>query len=427
MRSGGGVITVLMRAIRWLRVAGPRAGEEWRGFRVVTTVSFSAMVLLVGATSGRAQPAFYDATASDIAAGGPGTLIRWQWIPGAPDRARAWRVLYRSTGLRGEPIAVSGVVIVPAGAPPPGGRPIVAWAHPTTGVVSRCAPSLALVLFNSIQGLRAMLSDGDIVAATDYPGLGTPGPHPYLIGVSEGRAVLDSVRAARLVPGADAGTAFAVWGHSQGGQAALFAGLLARSYAPDLHLVGVAVAAPATELTTLMNDDLDTPGGRNLTAMALWSWHRVFDAPITDIVVPAAVPVIDRLADECIERFFDVVTRRGPTRALSRGFLRVENLSEREPWRSLLAENTPGTLPAGTPVFIAQGTADRIVLPAVTREYVAKLCRAGSDVTFVEMPGVGHAFAGRDSAAAAAAWMQARFAGKPAPDDCGRGAVTPRP
>jgi pimeloyl-ACP methyl ester carboxylesterase len=389
--------------------------------RVVFRVAFAVLALAgTAAAPGHAQSRFYDAGTAKITAGPPGSLIRWQWISGAPERARAYRILYRSTGLRGEPIALSGVVIVPAGAPPPGGRPIIAWAHPTTGVVSRCAPSLALVLFSSIQGLRTMLAHGDIVAATDYPGLGTPGPHPYLIGVSEGRAVLDSVRAARLVPGADAGTAFAVWGHSQGGQAALFAGMLAPRYAPELHLVGVAAAAPATELTTLMNDDLDTPGGRNLTAMALWSWHRVFDAPITDIVVPAAVPVIDRLANECIERFFDIVIRRGPTQALSRHFLRVEKLSQREPWRRLLTENTPGPMPARTPVFIAQGTADRIVLPTVTRDYVAELCRAGSDVTFVEMPGVGHAFAGRDSAAAAVAWMQDRFAGRPAPDDCDR-------
>lgn len=34
---------------------------------------------------------------------------------------------------KGEPILVSGVVIVPQGPPPPGGRPIVAWAHPTSG------------------------------------------------------------------------------------------------------------------------------------------------------------------------------------------------------------------------------------------------------------------------------------------------------
>lgn len=75
----------------------------------------------------------------------PGTILRAEAMPGAPSGAHAWRVLYRSTGFDGKPIAVSGVVIAPAGDAPPGGRPVVTWAHPTTGVVSRCTPSRARV------------------------------------------------------------------------------------------------------------------------------------------------------------------------------------------------------------------------------------------------------------------------------------------
>ena len=125
-----------------------------------------------------------------------------------------------------------------------------------------------------------MVERGYVVSATDYPGLGTPGPHPYLVGISEGRAVLDSVRAARELPGAGGGRRFAVWGHSQGGQASLYTGILAKTYAPELNLVGVAAAAPATELAKLMAEDLNTNGGRNLAAMTLWSWARVFSAPM---------------------------------------------------------------------------------------------------------------------------------------------------
>ncbi|MCK1666415.1 lipase family protein, partial [Bradyrhizobium sp. 153] len=168
-----------------------------------------------------------------------------------------YRVLYRSTGLNGRPVFVSGVVIVPQGTPALGRRPIVAWAHPTSGIVPRCAPSLAIFLFQQIQGLRSMISRGFVVAATDYPGLGTPGPHPYLVGESEGRAVIDIVRAARSVTRAGDGKDFTVWGHSQGGQAALFAGMIANAYAPELKLLGVAAAAPATDLVKLMSDDIN--------------------------------------------------------------------------------------------------------------------------------------------------------------------------
>ena len=137
-----------------------------------------------------AQSVFYLASRAELA-GRPGTLIRAEPMHGAPDNAAAYRILYRSTGLHNEPIAVSGIVVVPEGPVPAGGRPIVAWAHPTTGVVPRCAPSLALFVFRQIQGLRNMVQRGYVVSATDYPGLGTPGPHPYLVGISEGRAVLE--------------------------------------------------------------------------------------------------------------------------------------------------------------------------------------------------------------------------------------------
>jgi acetyl esterase/lipase len=348
-----------------------------------------------------------------------GKLIGAEAMPGAPDGARAYRILYWSTGLDGKPVEVSGVVIAPRGSPPPGGRPVVAWAHPTTGVAGRCAPSLARVFFASIQGLRAMLDRGYVVAATDYPGLGTPEVHPYLVGESEARAVLDSVRAAKQIPEVGAGARFAVWGHSQGGQAALFTGIEAGRYAPELKLVGVAAAAPATDLAALMTDDLGTGGGNNITAMTLWSWARVYGAPMDKVVSPQAEPVINRLTKLCIERWFDVFTRRGPTLALEKSFLRVNNLAEEDPWRRLLEENSPGPLPADIPVFLAQGSADTLVPPSVTEAYRARLCRNGNRVEFVLLPRVGHAFIARDAAGAAVAWMAGRFAGEPAPTNCG--------
>jgi acetyl esterase/lipase len=265
-----------------------------------------------------------------------------------------------------------------------------------------------------------MLDRGYVVAATDYPGLGTVGPHPYLVGVSEGRAVLDSVRAARLLPGSGAGPQFAVWGHSQGGHAALYTGLLWRSYAPELKLVGVAAAAPATNLATLLDDDFGSEGGKSLTAMTLWSWARVFGAPIDRVVDPAAMPAVDELAGECIESIFDILARRRSGRPLEDRFLTVQDVTKLEPWRSLLTRNTPGPLPSSIPVFLSQGTADNLVPPPVTAAYMRRLCRQGSAVRMVMMPGVTHGFIARDSASDAVAWMTNRFSGLPAPNDCGR-------
>jgi acetyl esterase/lipase len=372
----------------------------------------------VGGYAARAQTDFYSADNVNLASYAPGSLIRSEPLTGAPNGAGAYRVLYRSVGLHDEPIAVSGVIIIPNGAAPPGGRPIVAWAHPTTGLEDQCAPSRARVFYRSVQGLSEMLQRGYVVAATDYEGLGVGGTHPYLVGISEARSVLDSVRAARSMPNAGGGSAFAVWGHSQGGQAALFTGILAQKYAPELRLVGVAAAAPATELATLLADDLDTSGGRNLTAMTLWSWSRVYGAPVNELVYPEAIPVINQLARDCIERFFDAFIRRGPSRALERSFLKVNSFEDKEPWRSLLAQNTPGLLPRNIPIFLAQCTKDNLVLPQVTINYAQKLCRAGSVVDLDMVQGDGHLYVGRDSASAAIAWMADRFAGMPPPNNC---------
>jgi pimeloyl-ACP methyl ester carboxylesterase len=392
--------------------------------RLVGTLGLCRKLMLAAALSlscfaspASAQTSFYDAPRSELA-GQPGTLVRQEIIDGAPLGATAYRVLYRSTGMKGEPIFVSGVVIVPQGTPPPQGRPIVAWAHPTSGVSPRCAASLAIFLFQQIQGLRSFIEQGYVVAATDYPGLGTPETHPYLVGGSEARAVLDSVRVASTMPGSGGGTRFTVWGHSQGGQAALFTGILAKTYAPELTLLGVAAAAPATDLVTLMNDDLGSVGGKNITAMTLWSWHRVYGVPLDNIVDPRAMPTVDRLAQECIEGPFDLLERQRTEKPLEQHFLTVEDPADIEPWHSLLKANSPGPLPANVPVFLAQGTIDQIIRPDVTRNYMSKLCASGSKVKMMILPNIGHGRAAQASTASVVRWTADRFAGEEAPNDC---------
>ena len=274
----------------------------------ITRMISLAAVLLGAITQANAQGAFYEASEAEITGGPPGSVIRDEPMGASPPGGIAHRMLYRSTTPEGKPIAVSGVIIIPPGVAPSGGWPIVAWAHPTTGIVPRCAPSLATFIFQQIAGSRPLTERGFAIAATDYPGLGTPGPHPYLVGISEARAVIDSVRAARTFPGMN-NHRYAAWGHSQGGQAALFTGMISKDYAPELELLGVAAAAPATDLATLMTDDLNTTGGRNLTAMTVWSWSRVYNAAADSVVAPTVMPIVDRLAEECIESPFDILIR----------------------------------------------------------------------------------------------------------------------
>lgn len=351
----------------------------------------------------------------------PGAILNvWPLLGGGPGGGDAFRILYQSTGLKGEPIQVSGAIFIPGGPVPPGGRDVIAYAHPTSGVVEKCAPSLMPDTAGMIWGLPAMLAKGHIVVATDYPGLGAPGIHPYLIGVSEGRAVLDSVRAARALPRSGASNRFVVWGHSQGGHAALYTGELAKAYAPELELLGVAAAAPATYLIELFDADGQTSAGKELTAMALYSWSNLYGTPASTLVEPNAMGIYETMAHDCIESVAQFVALDKAEKPLEHMKFLKANPTKTEPWRSIMLKNTPGQAPAGAPVFLAQGLADTIVHPAITKQFGEALCKQGAKVMFVTLPGVTHTFAAKESVATALKWMDDRFAGLPAPTVCGR-------
>jgi hypothetical protein len=136
-------------------------------------------------------------------------------------------VKYRSVGVDGKAINVSGVVSLPKGKPPKNGWPVITYDHGTTGIADQCAPSRDSLsnpahVYNSYAYplLNRWLKAGYAVVRTDYQGLGTAGAHQYLVGVAEGRSTLDIVRAARKLD-KRVGNRFAIAGHSQGGHAAL--------------------------------------------------------------------------------------------------------------------------------------------------------------------------------------------------------------
>ena len=191
-----------------------------------------------------------------------------------------------------------------------------------------------------------------------------------------------------------------------------------RQYALELELAGVAAAAPATDLPALLRDDFQTAGGRNLTAMTIWSWTRVYGLPIDHLVVPSAMPAVNALSDECIESLWDIAMRLVSQRGLEHGFLTVPDLTRLAGWSRLLEDNSPGPLPPGVPLLIIQGDADGLVRPDVTRAYGMRQCAATGAMQLTMLPGVNHGFAGRDGAPLAVAWIADRFGHLPAPNNC---------
>jgi acetyl esterase/lipase len=368
--------------------------------------------------SSPARPGPFYAVPSPLPRGPAGTIIRKQLIPNFYPGAKAYRVLYKSTGLNGRPAAVSGLIVVPTGPPPRRGRKVIAFTHATVGLASSCAPSVQQGgAVQVIEGLGQFIAAGYVVAATDYLGLGTPGPPPYLLGPVEAMGALDSVRAAHRLRQAHAGVEFAVWGHSAGGQASLFTAELAPSYAPELRLAGVAAGAPMPDLVSLFKVNVATTAGRVLIALALYSWEHVYDDPgIEQIVAPAARGAIAAIASQCLYGS-QILGGAAGADAVSLTLTHGPPW-KRPPWNAILAQNTPGTLPIAAPILLTQGGADKIVPAPVTERFAKQLCARGERVDLRLYPSAEHLEAGVLVAPDVASWIAERFAGKPAPSSC---------
>lgn len=359
------------------------------------------------------QPTEFYTPPDPLPAGAPGDIIRREAITeNLPEGAVAWRVLYLSTGLNGEPVAVSGLIIAPEGgsnAP----RPVIAWAQGTQGILPECGTSHRDDPFEFFSVLDLMISEGFVVAATDYPGRGTPGIHPYLIGPIEAHAVLDSVRAARQME-VNADSQFAIWGASQGGHATLWAAQSAADYAPELTLVGAAAQASAIDLPGIFKAVMNEKIGGALLPQAMVAWSMVYpDAHLDSIIKPEQRDQFERLARTCVST---------PTAYLRVGniltpaeFLAVDPLTA-EPWQTIITDNIPGG-PITVPLLITHGTADPLIPFEGSVNEAARRCAEGEDVTFMRFPGVTHP-GSDDTGVTTVGWIEDRFAGRPTGSTC---------
>jgi|tagenome__1003787_1003787.scaffolds.fasta_scaffold20985471_5 uncharacterized membrane protein HdeD (DUF308 family) len=362
--------------------------------------------------------AFY--TPPGSVAAQPGVLLRSEpFTRDVPPDARAWRILYTTTRDAGTPAVASAIVVAPAN-PPAGPRPVIAWAHGTTGVAEGCAPSLLPQPFASgaLLVLPQILAQGWVLVATDYTGLGTKGPTPFLIGQGEARSVLDAVRAARQLSQLDLAGKTVIWGHSQGGNAALWSGMLAPVYAPEDHVLGVAALAPASDLTGLIDHLADVPGGSIFAAYTITAYSQAYDDTKFDRYVrPAAQVIARRAASRCLsgpQALVSVATSLALDKPIYAGNPATGALGQR------LRQNTPtGHIQA--PLLIAQGLADSLIQPAVQLQYVKQRCAAGQELDYLTYPSRNHVgLVAPDSPLIPAliSWTQDRFATKPAPDNC---------
>lgn len=375
--------------------------------------------LAAGYIEEQAGKAFYQQP-NPVPPGPPGSIIRTEQLLSAPENSVAWRVMYHTTDLTGADVVATGVVVAPTGKPPEGGRTIVGWGHPTTGSAVRCAPSSGLDPFDLVEGLHDLLADGYVVAYADYPGMGTAGPNSYLVGVSEANSILDVVRAARQIPETGAGTDLLLWGHSQGGQAVLFAAQGAAAYAPELTLRAAAVAAPAADLSALLDADIGDVSGVTIGSYAFAAYQSVYAArfprlELNTILTDAGAAATPKMAQLCLfGQNRDLHKIAGP---LVGNYLKA-NPAATEPWATMLRENTPAATRLPVPLYVAQGESDTLVVPSVTDTFVAGQCAAGTHVIYQKFPKTGHGMIALKAVPAVSSFFESVLAYDPPASTC---------
>jgi len=391
--------------------------------RIAFAVVALVMLLALAAAGAwwAARPVTPDAFYSPPAAlpEAPGVLIRHErFARQIPAGALAWRILYTTTRAD-DTRAVASAIVLTSAASAAAPRPIVAWAHGTTGLAAGCAPSVMPDPFANLPARDVIVPEGLTLVATDYAGLGTPGGHAYLVGEDAARSVLDSVRAARQLPGLVLDSRFVVWGHSQGGNSALWSGIRAGDYAPGIKLLGVAALAPATDLRTLVATAQGSLFGRIVSAYLVSAYDaRYADVAQAKYVRAGAERIVRDIAGRCVGGLATLVSAAAALLLPRDGIFDLDPTDG--PLGSRLLDNTP-LAPIQAPVFIAQGRRDDLVLPAVQQSFVNRRCAAGQAIDYRVYPGLDHVtLVGRASPLAAdlIAWTHDRFAGRPAANTC---------
>lgn len=300
-----------------------------------------------------------------LAEGSPGDVIRAEpmdayLVPGVRLRARAWRILYRSTSALGEPTAVSGTVFLPQDARPHRTLPLIGYAIGTHGIGDKAAPSRLLPRGLDYEGalIAMVLARGWAVAVTDYQGLGTPGDHTYMVGRALGPNVLDVMRAARNLQPDELpldGPA-AILGYSEGGYAAAWAAQLQPTYAPDVPLEAVVAGAAAANVET---------AGPRLSG-SFFSFFIAYggigyaaaypELELDPYLTPRSRQVIAMLRNSSIVE----AIVRGPHFARASD-LTDPNVLELPDWRRRLRENNLGGTAPAAPVLLHHARGDQIV------------------------------------------------------------------
>ncbi|MDI3424019.1 alpha/beta fold hydrolase [Streptomyces luteolus] len=368
---------------------------------------------------GTQRPTSLPAANGDVLSSEPGVFYL-DPLKAIKVKASVHRIMYRTTDRAGKAIAVTGTVLNPRTSPY-GQRPIVGFAPGTQGLADKCAPSRQLAEGTEYEALpiKKLLDEGYAVVVTDYQGLGTPGVHTYMDREAQGRAVLDSVRAAQRLDAVglpDAGPV-ALYGYSQGGGATASAAELAPTYAPELKIKGAVVGAPPADMNKVADRMDGSPYGAffNYALSGLAASYGIDTAPYLNA---RGKRVTTDLRDNlCTTQ----ALAKHPF--LNSRFLTVDGrpLTERlqrAPWDAIVAEQQLGKRKPAVPVLLSHSALDDVVPQQVGKTLAADWCRRGATVKFSSNHVPGHIAATAATSAEGLPWLADRIANRTAPSTC---------
>lgn len=377
---------------------------------------------------GPAGEAFYTPPAPQPA-GPPGTLTWYRPATvnlGVPLPAvKAWTVLYSSRDQQGEPDWVTGTVIVPTSAwPGQGSRPVVDYAVGTQGLGHTCAPSLQMAAGTEYDGAAAVaaLRAGYGVVMTDYQGYTNGAIPTYTAGKAEGQATLDIARAADQIPGSGISPSnpTIVWGYSQGGQAAGWAGELDPTYAPELNLIGVAAGGVPANLNAVAEfaDGSVGTGFVLSSVIGLEAAYPQIAALEDQLINQAGKEAKAKLLSECvIKALADFRDRKISEFTVGNRSL-TQLKSEYPELQQIINEQQLGTQEVPAPVYHYHGLEDEYV--PITQDVTLHHAWCGLGVVDdFQLYHSEHMLTDPTAVATVMKWIGERVAGSPAPSTCG--------
>lgn len=316
------------------------------------------------------------------------------WVPGSAD---ATVLTYVTTDAFGHKALSTGTVFIPKGTAPPGGWPVISWAHGTSGIGDDCAPSVRGpgLPERDLPYLARWMQQGYAIVASDYAGLGTPGLHAYLDGRTTAHNVVDMVRAGRefsaTLPVAQRlSRSWAAVGQSQGGGAAIYTARYATEFGgPALDYrgaVGTGTPAYIERLVQIAGPGVPpvaiTP---SLTAYLSYITAGLRYAHpelgIDRILTPTGRKYVALAETQCVGEFEEQL------RGVSVGDYFSAPLTSLPKFSATLAEYL-GMPEKGfdKPFFMGHGLLDTDVPYPTTAAYAAALTANGQPVTFRTYP-----------------------------------------